>query len=316
MKYKNLMLLAWPLMVLLALTSCEKVNFDDNDDSPSSSVPADANLILKVATKGTRGEDVPWTTLNFVVYQAGKKLKSVTQHIDDEQFGEVGLKLTPGTYQVMVLAHSSLNPSLSDPTNVKFDNKGGFSDTFGAYTDIVVSETPQTHEISLSRYTAMVRFKTKDAKPAAAKMIRFYYTGGSGAINLVSGYGVDASKQSIDIDLPDSLNGKTLQFELYTFPRTDDAKLKLLVSIFNNNGTLINYPSTSGGIKTIENIPIKRNQITECSGYFFTNGSGNSDDTGGDDSGDDNNDNTDENSDASFTIVVDTEWDGETNYDY
>ena len=311
MKCKYFVLWTWPLMMLLAFVSCEKVDFSSENDSPSSpqSLPSDANLILKVVAEGTRGEEMPWTTLNFVVYQSGQKVKAVTQHVGDGQFGEVGMKLTPGTYQVMVLAHSSAsNPSQSDPANVKFENSDGFSDTFGAYTEIVVGETPQTHEISVSRMTAMVRFKTKDVKPSEAKRIRFYYTGGSRAINLLTGYGVDASQQTVFFDLPDSLTGKTLQFELYTFPRTDDAKLKLLVSIFNANDDLIGYPGAPSGIRTIEDIPVKRNQITECSGYLFTDGSG---DTGGDDdnTGGNQGGDTEEDSDVSFSIVVDTKWD-------
>ena len=315
MKRKNLMLLAWPLMLLLAFASCEKVSFDESEES-SSSVPSDANLVLKVVTGGTRGEEVPWTTLIFVVYQSGEKVKAVTQHVGDKQFGETGMKLTPGTYQVMVLAHSSAsNPSQSDPTNVKFTNSDGFSDTFGACQDIVVEETPQTHEIKMNRMSAMVRFKTKDVKPAEAKRIRFLYTGGSGAINLLTGYGVDASTQTVFFDLPDSLIGKRLQFELYTFPRTDDAKLKLLVSMLDAKGELIGYPGAPSGIRTIEDIPVKRNQITECSGYFFTNGSG---DNGDDDDDTDGNQggNTGEDSDVSFTIVVDTKWDNVLTFGY
>ena len=312
MKPKYLMLLTWPLLVFLACVSCEKVVFDE--DAPSSSVAVDANLILKVVTDGTRSGDTPWAILNFVVYQGGEKVKAVTQHAGDGQFGEVGMKLAPGSYQVMVLAHSSAsNPTLSDPTNIKFTNAMGFSDTFGALTDIVVDETAKTHEIKVERMSAMVRFKTKDTKPAEAKQIRFYYTGGSGAINLLTGYGVDASKQSVLLDLPDELTGKTLQFELYTFPRTDDAKLELQVKVFNANNYLMTFPGAENGERIIENIPVKRNQITECSGYFFTEGSGNTgggdpDDTGGSQGGEDE--------DVSFSVVVDTEWDGIMYYEY
>ena len=124
---------------------------------------------------------------------------------------------------------------------------------------------------------------------------------------MLTGYGVDKSKQIVFVDIPDSLTGKPLQFDLYTFPRDDESTLKLLVSMFDENEDLISYPGTDEGVRTFTNIPIKKNQITECSGYFFTDGSG--DDTGGDDPGNDENT-------AQFMIVVNPEWGNVVHYDY
>lgn len=299
--------MVWPMLMLSVLVSCEKMVVDeDGGASAKPAVEAGANLILRVVADGTRTDGLPWTTLNIVVYQTGQKVKAVTQHSGDEGFGEVGMKLDAGTYQVMVLAHSSAaNPTLSDPTNVKFTNADGFSDTFGAYRTVEVTETPGTHEIRVERLTAMVRFKTKDVKPAEAKQARFYYVGGSGAINVTTGLGVDKSKQNVFVDLPDALTGKTLQFDLYTFPREEEGTLELTVNMLDAAGGLLKYPGGDEGSRTFSNIPIKRNRITECSGYFFTDG------TGGIDIGDDY-DETDE----SFVIIVNTDWDGTVPYDF
>jgi len=294
--------------MLSLMMSCEKMVVDEEEQDQQPAIETDANLILKVVSTGTRGDSAPWTTLNFVVYQGGSKVKGITQKEGDESFGEVGMKLTPGTYQVMVLAHSSsANPTLSDPSNIKFTNSDGFSDTFIAYQDVTVEAVAKTHEINVVRASAMVRFKTKDAKPAEAKRVRFYYEGGSGAINVLTGYGVDKSKQVVFVDLPDSMTGEPLQFDLYTFPRNDESTLKLLVSMFDENEVLIPYPGTDEGVRTFTNIPIKKNQITECSGYFFTDGSG--DNPGGDDPG--NDDNT-----TQFLVIVNPEWGNVLQYDY
>lgn len=315
MRQKYFSLLAWSLIGLLVFSSCEKANFADDDDTPSA--PTDANLTLKVVANSTRANEMAWETLNFVVYQKNAKVKAITQHADDKQFGEVSMKLAPGTYQVMVLAHSSKsNPSQSDPTNVKFTNEDGFSDTFGAYTTIEVEEKNQTHEINVERLTAMVRFKTKDVKPKEVKQIRFQYKGGSGAINLETGYGVDASIQSVLLDVPDSLTGKRLQYELYTFPRTDEASLNLQVLVLDENGNRLVYPGMGKEGDRNFVVSVKKNQITECSGYFFTEGSaGNDDDDDSEgDNQDDNQDNEEEN--VSFVLVVDTNWAGTTTYEY
>lgn len=295
------------MVMLSLLLSCEKMVVDEEEQNQQPSIEIDANLILKVVASGTRADSAPWTTLNFVVYQSGSKVKGITQKEGDESFGEVGMKLTPGSYQVMVLAHSSsANPTLSDPSNIKFTNSDGFSDTFIAYQDVTVEATAKTHEINVVRASAMVRFKTKDAKPAEAKRVRFYYEGGSGAINVLTGYGVDKSKQVVFVDLPDSLTGKPLQFDLYTFPRNDESTLKLVVSMFDENEDLIVYPGTEEGTRTFTNIPVKKNQITECSGYFFTDGSG---ENPGDEPS--NEENT-----TQFLVVVNPEWGDVLQYDY
>ncbi|MBR1448434.1 MAG: hypothetical protein IJ588_06800 [Prevotella sp.] len=314
---------ALSLLVIFSLfASCEKMVTDEEEGQQQQpAIETGANLILKVVAAGTRGDSAPWTTLNFVVYQADKKVKGITQKEGENGFGEVGMKLTPGTYQVMVLAHSSAsNPSLSNPENIKFTNADGFSDTFVAYQDVVVEETAKTHEISVTRASAMVRFKTKDVKPAEAKQVSFLYTGGSGAINVKTGYGVDQSKQTVTVNLPDSLTGKPLQFELYTFPRADEAALTLTVRMFDatdNKGTLLIYPGSDQGIRTFSDIPIKKNQITECSGYFFTDGSGDGPGGGGSTGG--GNGGSGESADSTatqFMLVVNPEWGGVVEYNY
>lgn len=305
------------LAIFTLFTACEKMVTDEEAPKEQPTIETGANLILKVVA-GTRGDAAPWTTLNFVVYQGDKKVKGITQKEGESGFGEVGMKLTPGTYLVMVLAHSSAsNPSLSNPENVKFTNADGFSDTFAAYQTIEVKAEAETHEITVNRMSALLRFKTKDVKPAEAKRARFVYKGGSGAINVTTGYGVDQSTQIVNVSLPDSLTGHTLQFDLYTFPRTDEGTLTLTVSMFGSDDALIKYPGTDEGTRTFNNIPIKKNQITECSGYFFTDGSGDEPGGGGGTGG--GNGGSGESADSTatqFMLVVNPEWGGVVEYNY
>lgn len=311
MRNKILILMTAVLMVLLLLPSCEKMVVDD-DSLPTTE--CDANLVLKVRVVGSRADDAPWETLNFVVYQNGSKVKAVTQTQGETGFGAVAMTLTPGTYQVMVLGHSSAsNPVLSDPQNVKFTNDNGFSDTFVAYQTVSVEETAKTCEIEMNRVSAMVRFRTLDAKPAKVKRARFYYVGGSGAVNAVTGYGVDKSKQTVFVDLPDTMTGQPLQIDLYTFVRPDDATLTLTVNMFDASGDLLEYPGMVTGAREFKNIPIRRNQITECSGYFFSTNSDPDPDVPTDP--EDPEPPTDD-SETSFVLVVNSEWGVVTTYNY
>ncbi|MDE6011285.1 MAG: FimB/Mfa2 family fimbrial subunit [Prevotella sp.] len=313
MRNRILIVMTAVLMVLLLFSSCEKMVVDDEKLPTTES---DANLILKVRVTGSRADAAPWKTLNFVVYQDGSKIKTVTQTQEDTDFGAVAMTLAPGTYQVMVLGHSSAsNPVLSDPQNIKFTNDNGFSDTFVAYQSILVEEKAKTCEMEMNRVSAMVRFRTLDAKPAAVKRARFYYVGGSGAVNAVTGYGVDKSKQVVFVDFPDEMTGKPLQIDLYTFVRSeDDATLNLTINMLDASGDLLSYPGMVEGARELKNVPIKRNQITEYSGYFF---SANSDPSGEEDPDvpDDPIDPTGE-SETSFVLVVNPEWGNLATYNY
>lgn len=307
------------LMVLTGLSSCEKMVIEEDDNGGQPAVESNANLMLKVSINQSRSDAAAFCkTLNFVVFQNGKKVKGITQKIGSEDFGQVGFKLVPGMYQVMILAHSSAgNPSLLHPDNVKFENRDGFSDTFTAYDDIEVTDTPQTHEISLKRASSMLRVITKDAKPAQVKSIRILYTGGSGAINVLTGYGVDNSKQDVTITLPDSLTGKPISFDLYTFLKADEAELNVKLSALGKNeenkDIILSLPGMTNNVRECSGVPVKRNQITELVGYFFTKAPDTSDD---DDTGGGDNTARPDSTASSFTIIADTAWAGITHYDF
>jgi len=294
------------LMVLTGLSSCEKMVIEEDDNGGQPAVESNANLILKIVADETRGDISDyWKTLNFVVYQGDKKVKAVTQKAGESDYGKVGMTLAQGTYQVMVLAHSSANPTLSNPENVKFTNDDGFSDTFTGYNaSVEVGDQPKTYEIRLTRATSMLRFKTKDVKPARVTRLWFQYRGGSRAVNVLTGYGVDASIQTVVVDVPDSLTGKSLTFDFYTFLREDEGTLSLSIKAFDSKGSLLLFPGMDEKeyIREFKDIPMKRNEITEYSGNFFEGVP--ADDARADSTA------------SSFTIIADTAWAGITHYDF
>ena len=295
------------LMAIVILTSCEKAIFDD--DKPIVQGQK-ANLILKVQVTDdlqmgiTRSDASYWGRISFVAYQGGKKVKSVTQMRGDDGYGEAAMQLSPGAYQVLVLAHSSNgNPTLSTAEKIPFTNAIGYTDTFFAYQDITVSTEVQEHAITLERVTAMLRFIINDAMPQNVKTMKFYYTGGSGALNANTGLGCVASQQTVNIDA-DPTAGTPYTFELYTIPREVTAALNLTVTAYDGSGNVITE-------KIIKGVAIERNKITELSGDFFTNANG--DDDHGDNGGGGDNGAT---TSASFLISASTEWAGviRTNY--
>lgn len=290
---KNLVLLPI-LAAIVILYSCEKMVVADDEVAPTS-----GNVMLRVTGSAdggawqTRadGSDY-WTRLCFVLYQDGAKVASVTQSATDDSFGQASLQLTTGTYDLLVLAHSSDgNPTLTTPEKLQFTNQMGFTDTFYYYGSLQVTEEPQTHNITLTRATAMVRFIINDQLPASVAKMRFYYTGGSGALNAQTGLGCVASKQSVMVNVAD-VDGPPYVFELYTIPREATANLTLTVTAYNASDVIVKE-------RQFKDVTVERNIITEYAGSFFTDMPSTNPDDDPKEPGQD-----------TFVVTADTEWGG------
>ena len=319
MRRRVLLLLSVLVMaVVWGLSSCEKMIVDDESSSSTEQNEVKGNLILKISVAGvtpmetTRAEEADlskfFTTLNLVVFKNGERVKNmVTQKVSDKNFGTFGMQLEPGTYQVLVVAHSSEgNPEIKSPSKVDFSNQAGFSDTFFSYSTIEVKAESEEHAITMKRVSSMLRFIINDEIPANVTSFRFLYIGGSAAFDATKdGVGCEHSEQLVTVDYDAS---KPAVFDLYTILRKDlkgeNIDINLTVTAYRKNAASIT--------KDIKNIPLKPNAITEVSGNFFTDSPG-GDDTGGGDNtgGDDTGGGTTEPEDSistAFKVTVLTEW--------
>ena len=255
------------LLALLVL-GCEQPTMETETDAEERT---EGNVTLKVegferyegegATREVRDVTEVCSRLNFIVYQNDAKVKAVNQTKDSKDFGKVSLTLPTGTYQVLVLAHScAANPSQAHAEKIGFTNKSGFTDTFYHYGDLTVDADGATMAMSLKRATACFRLVTTDAKPSDVKRMRLYYTGGSGTLNAVTGYGCVKSKQYIIYNVGEETGGLTL--EAYTFLHDEEGQLNITVSAYDaNENTLYE--------KELTDVPMKRNTITEYRGNLF-----------------------------------------------
>lgn len=282
MKY-NTFLVALLLMGTASFTSCEKAIIEDDDTASvtqkgtgtTNQKNSGGNVVLRVSGFVQRPFDDQTTRsvidltnyctrLNFVVYKDGTKVKGLSQKQEDGGFGEVSMELEPGTYKLLVLAHSSVggNPVVSDPENISFTNALGYSDTFSYYDDLEVTSETKTHSLTLSRNVSLLRFTINDSFPADVKYMHFYYTGGSGVLNAVTGYGGNVnSKQEKLVNV--STFSAPLTFNLYTFLQQDEATLKVRVSALSSD------QKTVIAERTFDNVNMKHCMVTEYTGYFF-----------------------------------------------
>ena len=125
----------------------------------------------------------------------------------------------------------------------------------------MVGEEEVDCEIQLKRIVSKVQFVFNDALPERADSIRFYYEGGSGTFDATTGLGVVKSKQQQWFPVTHDVQ----RFEIYTIPRADSDKLKVLVTTYRTVGGQVELLTE----REISDIPIRQNHITICRGSLF-----------------------------------------------
>ena len=253
---------------LLLATSCEKMIISDAALSDAE----DANVVVQVMSfeqqpfslSRTRAEsEAVCTRLNFIVYdEDGLRIRQETQQWDDSDFGTARFKLQEGRYFLVALAHSATgNPTSTDLHKIRFTNKTGYTDTFLFADTLVVGEEEVDCELQLKRIVSKVKFVFNDPLPERADSIRFYYEGGSGTFDAATGLGVVKSQQQqwFPVKADDE------SYEIYTIPRADSDKLKVLVTTYQTQGGKVEILTE----REVSDIPIRRNTITTCRGSLF-----------------------------------------------
>ena len=256
------------LWSLLLATSCEKMVIGESEGPADE----DANVVVQVMSfeqqpfslTHTRGEtETGPTKLNFIVYdEDGMRIRQESQQWGDSDFGIARFKLQEGRYFLVALAHSGKgNPTSTNVHKIGFTNKTGYTDTFLYADSLVVGEEEVDDELQLKRIVSKIKFVFNDQLPEDADSIRFYYEGGSGTFDAVTGIGVVKSQQQQWFPV----NAQDASYEIYTIPRADSDKLKVLVTTYKTAGGKIEILTE----REVCDIPIQRNCITTCRGSLF-----------------------------------------------
>ena len=258
------------LLLPLLFSGCEKFTID-NASTDQSDANGNVTLQASISHSGSDYEGKKTRTsddeadlsdicsrLTFCVFNGNTKVKTINQLSGDDDFGTVSLSLASGTYKVVVIAHSGKgNCTISSPDKIKFYNNK-LTDTFFHYGTLEVGEEEIEQEIHLTRAVAMIRLHTTDTTSDNVKQLKFYYTGGSSTLDATTGYGCVNSKQTETLEASSS----TTDYSVYTFPHEDGQKVKLQLTVLDASSNEISS-------KTLENIPVKRNYITTCTGTLF-----------------------------------------------
>lgn len=254
--------------VTFRITSFEQIDFD----GPSSRAVVDVSQIC--------------SRINLVVYDGETKVKSIAQKAADDDFGNLAMTLSQGTYNVAIIAHSTdASATVSSLDKISF-NHNVISDTFLYYGEITVGEQPKAYDVQLRRVVAMFRLTLTKPLPENIAQLKFYYTGGSSTLSATTGYGSVNSKQTVVLEAsPDQQT-----YEVYTFPHAESGKLKMTITALDASQNAIFE-------RLFEEVPVTRNKITLYKGDLFDG-------------------NTPENTASSFAIKAETDWDEESLYTF
>lgn len=252
------------LFVILLFAACNTVDFNDIDPEPDEARAGSGNLTLRV----TQLQQTPFSTdtssthVNFAFYDlGGTRVKQVNQKQGDSNCGTANLQLEPGTYQMVVLVHSSdRNPTMTNLAKIQFTNAYRYTDTFMYYGLVNVTDQSQTFDLTLDRIVALCRFVISDSIPDGVTHMKFQYTGGSGHFSAFTGLGVTKSTQVVTQQVQP---GQRYQiFDLYTFLHQEEGTIKLTAKAIDAAGT-------EQCAREFQ-ISMAQNQITWFTGNFFT----------------------------------------------
>lgn len=280
------------LCLLCVLCACEKNITTDTQD--------DGNVVLQfhpstrdLSTRATVAIGDYFTKLNIMLFdEDGNRVweKVRTQLRTDEQFGRLTCALSPGTYTVVAVGHSSaISATIKSPEMVQFTASDGekLTDTFCYCGELVVGDDTQQHDLLMHRVGAMIQFSLTDTTtPDNFARLKIDYTGGSANFNPTTSEGCTKSTQSEQrTATPAQL------YQCFTFPyQAETCLLKMTLSAFDADGNIIRQ-------RVFTDVPVTRNRITVYTGHFFEPGDGEFTQTG-------------------FGFSVNPDWDGTDEYEF
>ena len=263
--YRNLLL----LIAVLFLVSCEQLTFDDDGDEYGRITLSFSTS--PVETRASTNLGAYFTKLNVQMFNNdGEKVFTTikTQTSSDANFGNIKINLSPGSYTVVAVGHSSTkSATIKSPTVCQFTASDGekLTDTFCCCQEITITEDPQQFSLQMYRATAMVRFIfTDENMPENLARWSFTYTGGSANFSPTTMQGITRSSQS---ELRAAVQSQ--QYCVFTFPyMADSCSLSISVAATTLDGSVVRS-------RTFDDVPAIRNRITTYTGTFFEPGDGN-----------------------------------------
>lgn len=247
--------------------ACEKYVAEEGTQSESKVI--DGNLVVKAECVVTRAgeteenqESLPlkdrFTRMTMVLYQDDVRVDYVNQENSDPGFGTMSVDLDPGTYQLVVLAHSGQrSPTTTNCHKISFS--APLTDVFSYYGDVVIGKEASKITVQLTRAVAKIQLNITDEIPEGVSFFNYIYKGASVSFDPATQIGVVSStRRNVEIEKAEGV--KT--FELYTFVSSDNQTVDWDFAGYSELNEVI-------GSKKFSDIPVSLRKVTKIDSPVF-----------------------------------------------
>lgn len=247
--------------------ACEKYVAEEIVQSGSTVI--DGNLVVKaecVVTKSGATEEgqesLPlkdrFTRMTMVLYQDDVRVDYVNQENSDPGFGTMSVDLDPGTYQLVVLAHSGQrSPTTTNCHKISFS--APLTDVFSYYGDVVIGKEANKITVQLTRAVAKIQLNITDDIPDNVSFFNYIYKGASVSFDPANQIGVASStRRNVEIEKAEGV--KT--FELYTFVSSDNQTVDWDFAGYSESNEVI-------GSKKFSDIPVSLRKVSKIDSPVF-----------------------------------------------
>lgn len=247
--------------------ACEKYVAEEGTLSESKVI--DGNLVVKAECVVTRAgeteenqESLPlkdrFTRMTMVLYQDDVRVDYVNQENSDPGFGTMSVDLDPGTYQLVVLAHSGQrSPTTTNCHKISFS--APLTDVFSYYGDVVIGKEASKITVQLTRAVAKIQLNITDEIPEGVSFFNYIYKGASVSFDPATQIGVVSStRRNVEIEKAEGV--KT--FELYTFVSSDNQTVDWDFAGYSELNEVI-------GSKKFSDIPVSLRKVTKIDSPVF-----------------------------------------------
>ena len=247
--------------------ACEKYVAEEGTQSESKVI--DGNLVVKAECVVTRAgeteenqETLPlkdrFTRMTMVLYQDDVRVDYVNQENSDPGFGTMSVDLDPGTYQLVVLAHSGQRtPTTTNCHKISFS--APLTDVFSYYGDVVIGKEASKITVQLTRAVAKIQLNITDEIPEGVSFFNYIYKGASLSFDPATQIGVVSStRRNVEIEKAEGV--KT--FELYTFVSSDNQTVDWDFAGYSESNEVI-------GSKKFSDIPVSLRKVSKIDSPVF-----------------------------------------------
>ena len=247
--------------------ACEKYVAEEGTQSESKVI--DGNLVVKAECVVTRAgeteenqESLPlkdrFTRMTMVLYQDDVRVDYVNQENSDPGFGTMSVDLDPGTYQLVVLAHSGQrSPTTTNCHKISFS--APLTDVFSYYGDVVIGKEASKITVQLTRAVAKIQLNITDEIPEGVSFFNYIYKGASVSFDPATQIGVVSStRRNVEIEKAEGV--KT--FELYTFVSSDNQTVDWDFAGYSESNEVI-------GSMKFSDIPVSLRKVTKIDSRVF-----------------------------------------------